>query len=430
MCRLPVKRIGATVRSRHVVENSMTNLMETENAMSHWMDAAREIMPAVVALRREIHRFPEQGLHLPETTRRTREALAGLDVEIAEGTRTSGLMVTLRGAQQGPTILLRGDMDALPMPEDTDLPFKSQNEGSMHACGHDAHTAMLVGAVHILHKHRERLNGTVKFMFQPGEEGHHGAREMILDGMLDVPPVPQAAFAIHISPNVPLGVIASRPGPLLAAADRLEVFIKGKGGHASAPHMTRDPVPVACEIVTALQSFVTRRIDAFDPVILTITQLDAGSAVNVIPEEVRLRGTLRSFSAKSRKAAQEGLVRVAEGIARTHEMEATINIEQGYNVTKNDVAFEAFAAKVTRDLLGERGYMPLPTPIMGAEDFSYVLERMPGCMMFLGVTPEGQTHDHAHACHSNRMMLNEDAMVNGVALHCAIADAYLRDGAG
>ncbi|MGH6872259.1 MAG: M20 metallopeptidase family protein [Rhizomicrobium sp.] len=391
-----------------------------------WNADAAEIMPMVVALRRAIHAHPEQGLHLPETTRLAREALAGLDLEYAEGPSTSGLIVTLRGALQGPTILLRGDMDALPMPEDTGLAFASNVEGSMHACGHDAHTAMLVGAAHLLHRHRDRLNGTVKFMFQPGEEGYHGAREMIKDGLLDLAPKPQAAFAIHVSPNIPAGMVASRPGPLLAAADKLQLVIKGKGGHASQPHHTRDPVPAACEIVLALQSLVTRRIDAFDPVILTITQLDAGSAVNVIPEEVRLRGTLRSFSAKSRQAAQEGLVRVAENIARAHDLEATVTIEAGYNVTRNDADFVAFARGVAEELFGPARYLPLSSPMMGAEDFSYVLERMPGCMMFLGVTPDGQSHHHAHALHSNHMMLNEDAMATGMALHCAVAERYLQ----
>jgi len=391
-----------------------------------WQHEAAEIMPMVVALRRAIHANPEQGLHLPETTRLAREALAGLDLDYAEGPSTSGLIVTLRGAQQGPTILLRGDMDALPMPEDTGLAFASRVAGAMHACGHDAHTAMLVGAAHLLHRHRDRLSGTVKFMFQPGEEGYHGAREMIRDGLLDLAPKPQAAFAIHVSPNIPAGMVASRPGPLLAAADKLQIVVKGKGGHASQPHHTLDPVPVACEIVLALQSLVTRRIDAFDPVILTITQLDAGSAVNVIPEEVRLRGTLRSFSAKSRKAAQEGLARVAENIARAHGLEATVTIEAGYDVTRNDADFVAFARGVAEDLFGAARYLPLPSPMMGAEDFSYVLERMPGCMMFLGVTPDGQSHDHAHALHSNHMMLNEDAMAAGMALHCAVAERFLR----
>jgi len=391
-----------------------------------WRDGAREMLALTVDLRRELHKFPELGLHLPETTRRTREALAGLDVEIVEGKTTSSLVVTLRGAQQGPTILLRGDMDALPMPEDTNVEFKSQHENRMHACGHDSHTAMLVGAVHLLHRHRERLNGNVKFLFQTGEEGYAGARFVIEEGMLDAAPAPSAAFAIHISPNIPTGVIASRPGPLMAATDTIHIEIMGKGGHASQPHFTLDPIPVACEIVTALQSLVTRRVEAFDPVVLSITKIDAGTTGNVIPESARLLGTLRSFSEKSRATAREGIERIASGIAKAHGVEANVTLTPGYPVTINDDKFVAFAQGVAQDLLGERGFLKMPAPIMGAEDFSYILQRLPGCMVFLGVAPEGVSHHHAHACHSNRMVMDEAAMANGIAMHAAIAERFLR----
>jgi hippurate hydrolase len=394
-----------------------------------WREGARELMPMVVALRRELHKFPELGLHLPLTTRRAREALAGLDVEIVEGKTTSSMVVTLRGAQQGPTILLRGDMDALPMPEDTDVEFKSQHENRMHACGHDSHTAMLAGAVHLLHRHRDKLNGNVKFLFQTGEEGYAGARFVIEEGMLDQAPAPSAAFAIHISPNIPTGVVASRPGPLMAATDTIDIEVVGKGGHASQPHYTLDPIPVACEIVTALQSLVTRRIEAFDPVVLSITKIAAGTTGNVIPENARLLGTLRSFSEKSRAHAREGIERIATGIARAHGVEANVALTPGYPVTINDEKFVGFAQNVTQDLFGERGFLKMPAPIMGAEDFSFVLQRMPGCMVFLGVAPEGVSHHHAHACHSNRMMMDETAMANGIALHAAIAERFLRGAA-
>ena len=399
---------------------------EPKPDLSLWREGAAALMPMMVALRREIHRHPEQGLHLPETTRKARAALDGLDVEIAQGPSTSGLIVTLRGAQQGPTILLRGDMDALPMPEDTDLAFKSEVDGAMHACGHDAHTAMLVGAVHLLHRHRPRLNGTVKFMFQPGEEGYHGARTMIEDGLLDAPPAPQAAFALHISPNIPSGVMACRPGPMMAASDKIDIVLRGKGGHASQPHMTLDPVPAACEMVLAFQALVTRRIDAFDPIILTITQLEAGSAINVVPEDVRLKGTMRSFSEANRKRGREGIERIARGIAKTHELDIEIELERGYPVTRNDADFVGFARGVVNDLFGPARYHDMAAPVMGAEDFSYVLEKMPGCMMFLGVAPEGIAPGKAHACHSNRMMLNEDAMADGAAMHAAVADRFLK----
>ncbi|MBS0470184.1 MAG: amidohydrolase [Proteobacteria bacterium] len=390
-----------------------------------WRAGARELMPEVVALRRRIHQFPELGLHLPETTRRVREGLAGLDVEIAEGKSTSSLIVTLRGREQGPTVLLRGDMDALPMPEDTGLEFASQNEGRMHACGHDSHTAMLVGAVHLLHRHRDRLAGNVKFFFQTGEEGYAGALHAIEEGMLDAAPAPTAAFAIHISPNIPTGVIASRSGPLMAATDTIHITLTGKGGHASQPHFTRDPIPAACEIVTALQGLVTRRIDAFDPVVLSITKIEAGTTSNVVPESAKLLGTLRSFSEKSRKAAREGIERIAAGIASAHELTLDIDLAPGYPVTVNDDKFVAFAQGVAQDLFGERGFLRMPAPIMGAEDFSYVLQKMPGCMVFLGVAPQDVPHHHAHACHSNRMIMDEEAMANGIAMHAAIAERFL-----
>ena len=397
--------------------------------LTFWREGAKELMPKVVGLRRELHKFPELGLHLPETTRRAREALDGLDVEIVEGKTTSSMIVTLRGAQQGPTILLRGDMDALPMPEDTDVEFKSQHENRMHACGHDSHTAMLAGAVHLLHRHRDKLNGNVKFLFQTGEEGYAGARFVIEEGMLDSAPAPSAAFAIHISPNIPTGVIASKAGPLMAATDTIDIEVVGKGGHASQPHYTLDPVPVACEIVTALQSLVTRRIEAFDPVVLSITKIAAGTTGNVIPENARLLGTLRSFSEKSRAVAREGIERIASGIARAHGVEANVTLTPGYPVTVNDEKFVGFAENVARDLFGEKGFLRMPAPIMGAEDFSFVLQRMPGAMVFLGVAPEGVSHHHAHACHSNRMMMDEAAMANGIAMHAAIAERFLRGAA-
>ena len=272
-----------------------------------WLEDARALQAKTVAFRRDIHQHPELGLDLPRTTAAVRAALAGLDVDIVQGTSNSGLIVTLKGDPAGGVILLRGDMDALPMDEDTDLPFKSQTPGAMHACGHDAHTAMLVSAVHLMHAHRDRLAGTVKFMFQPGEEGDFGARHMIEDGLLDLAPAPQAAFAIHISPNIPSGVIASRLGAFMAAPDQIAITIKGQGGHASTPHLARDPIPVAAEMVMALQALVARRIDAFDPVVLTIAKIEAGTTHNVIPESAHMLGTLRSFSERARAKAHEGI---------------------------------------------------------------------------------------------------------------------------
>jgi amidohydrolase len=299
----------------------------------------------------------------------------------------------------------------------------------MHACGHDAHTAMLVQAVHLLHRHRDELDGTVKFMFQPGEEGHGGARLMLGDGLIDADPRPDAAFALHIWPNVKAGAILGKPGPMMASADTWGITIKGRGGHASMPHDAVDPIPVAFEIGQALQALVTRRIDIFDPVVLTCTKLIAGTTYNVIPETAEMLGTLRATSEEARERAHDGIRRIATNIAAAHLCEADVVIRRGYPVTVNDAGFVDFARAVATELLGPDNYIDRPAPIMGAEDFSYVLHRIPGCMMFLGVMPDGHNgDDHVAPCHSNRMILNEDCMAAGIAMHVSVAHRFLSHG--
>ena len=397
--------------------------------LHRFLDEARQLLPAAVALRRRIHQKPELGLDLPLTTAAVLDGLRGLDVGIARGPSTSGLIVTLNGTTPGRTVLLRGDMDALAMPEETGLDFASEFPGRMHACGHDSHTAMLVQAVHLLHRHRDELAGTVKFMFQPGEEGHGGARLMIRDGLLDADPKPDAAFALHIWPNAKAGSITGKPGPILASADTWTITIKGRGGHASMPHNAADPIPVAFEIGMALQTMVTRRIDIFDPVVLTCAKVTAGTTNNVIPETAEMVGTLRATSEAAREQAHQGIHRVAANVAAAHLCEANVIIRRGYPVTVNDDGFVDFARGVASELLGAENYVDRPSPIMGAEDFSYVLQRIPGCMMFLGVMPDGHDgHDHVAPCHSNRMMLKEDSMAVGIAMHASVAHRFLAQG--
>jgi hippurate hydrolase len=388
------------------------------------MAQAGELMPDAVALRRKIHSNPELGLDLPETMATVLDSLEGIDLEIERSEKCSGFLATLRGARPGPSILLRADMDALPMPEDTDLEFKSRTEGRMHACGHDAHTAMLSLAARLLDRHRSELAGNVVLMFQPGEEGYFGAKVMIDEGLLDGVPDLGAAFAIHVSPMHEPGVVTSRPGPIMAAGDYFQVELQGKGGHASMPHSTIDPIPAACEIVQALQTMVTRRVDAFDPVVLTVSQINAGTTANVIPESARMVGTLRSTSQQARELAQEGIRRVATQIAAAHEIEAKVVVVNGYPVTVNDAEFCRFARTVAADLLGDDGYVEMPAPLMGAEDFSVVLEKLPGAMVLLGVRPPGE--EPPAPPHSNRMLLNEAGMQAGIALNAAIALRYLK----
>jgi amidohydrolase len=392
-------------------------------------DAGR-VLPDAVELRRAIHHHPELGLILPRTQAAVVEALGDLDLDVRTGESVSSVVADLHGgagAGDGAVILLRADMDALPMPEDTGLPYASEIDGAMHACGHDAHVAMLVGAARLLAERRAELRGTVRFMFQPGEEGFHGARHMIDEGLLDAPNV-DAAFALHVAPNLPSGSISTRGGALMASADVIDIVVTGKGGHASSPYLANDPMPVAAEIVQALQVMVTRRINAFDPVVVTITKMTAGTTSNVIPESVHLLGTLRAVSESGRNLATAGIKRVATSIAQAHEMQAEVALVPGYPVTVNDDGFAKFAIGVGRDLVGDDLVLDMPTPAMGAEDFSYVLQQRPGALAFLGVCPEGERPKRAHSCHSNRMVIDEKGMRTGIAMHTAVALSYLAGG--
>jgi amidohydrolase len=387
---------------------------------------AEDLLPDLVELRRALHRHPELGLQLPRTQAEVLAALDGLPLEVRTGDALSSVVADLDGGRPGPTILLRGDMDALPMPEDTGLEFASGVEGTMHACGHDAHTAMLVGAARLLAARRDELPGRVRFMFQPGEEGDGGAVHMIGEGVLDGV---DGAFALHVAPNLWTGMVAHRPGPVLASADTLHITVSGRGGHASTPHWAADPVPVACELVLALQSMITRTVDVFDPAVLTIAQIDAGTTDNVIPESARLTGTLRAVSERTRHAVWERIRTVADGVAAAHGCTAEVRIVEGYPVTVNHAGFESFAAEVVTDLLGAGRVVEMPAPVMGAEDFSFVLQRVPGAMFILGVCPpEHPNPFEAPACHSNRMVLHEDAMATGVAVHAAVATSFLERG--
>jgi hippurate hydrolase len=395
----------------------------------HLLEQAQGLAPRIVALRRAIHAEPELGLDTPLTLAKVRAELAELPLEWREGASCTGAVAALRGARPGPSVLLRGDMDALPMPEETGLAFASAIPGRMHACGHDTHTAMLAGAARLLAARQGELAGEVRFMFQPGEEGFHGARFMIEDGLLGGQdgPLPDAAFALHIMPNYKHGMLASRAGALLAAADKLEIVVEGRGGHASMPHQTRDPVPVACEIVTAIQTLVTRRYEATEAAVVTVTQLDAGSAHNIIPDRAVLRGTIRTLSPERRQVIREDLQRLAEGIAAAHECRAEVTVIDGFPPTINDPrAVELFAA-VAGELPGG-AFETLSSPIMGAEDFSYVLEKVPGAMAFLGVAAEGS--DWAGCCgiHSSRMVVDETALPRGAAILAGCALRFLERG--
>lgn len=390
------------------------------------LDSARGLSPEIVNLRRAIHAEPELGLETPKTMAKVRAALADLPLTWREGTSCTGAIATLQGAQPGRRVLLRGDMDALPMDEETGLDFASTVAGRMHSCGHDTHTAMLAGAARLLCAQRDGIAGTVDFMFQPGEEGFHGARHMIDDGLLD--PSPEAAFALHIMPNAKFGVLAGRPGPLLAAADEFEITVKGRGGHASMPHDCADPVPAAAAIVSAIQAMVTRRFNAGSAVVVTVTTIRAGTAHNVIPDNVTLGGTIRTLSSRHRELVHKLIGETAVATAAAYGVEASCELSEGFPVTMCDPRAVALGKKVAIELNGEAGWRDLGEPLMGAEDFSYVLEQVPGAMFFLGVAGEGEDWRQCCSIHSPRMMVDENALPHGTAMLAGCALEFLAAG--
>jgi amidohydrolase len=396
------------------------------------LDAARAIHDDVVAVRRRIHRRPEIGTDLPVTQDVVLEELKKIGLEGRRGSALSSVVAVIEGGRPGRTVLLRGDMDALPLHEDTGLDFSSEIAGAMHACGHDTHVAMLLGAARLLLARRADFPGRVVLMFQPGEEGYGGAKTMIDEGLLDAATDgggarPSGALAIHISTRYPTGEIHMKAGPEMAATDVIRITVKGRGGHASSPHTALDPIAVAAEIVLALQAMVTRRIDVFDPAVVTIAQITAGTTNNIIPESVFLFGTIRSVSEKTREEVRAGVRRVAEGIAAAHDATADVDLEPGYPVTVNDPAFTAFVQETARGLIGDERVVELTAPVMGGEDFSYVLQEVPGAMAFLGGRPDGVDPETAPQNHSNLVVFDEPAMDVGVALYAAVAIRHLTE---
>jgi len=405
-------------------------MLQAEMLHTEILAQARGFADRIVALRRAIHAEPELGLDNPGTRDKLRAALAHLPLEWREGPSTTGLVARLAGTAptSGPLrrVLLRGDTDALPMDEETGLAFASQVPGTMHSCGHDTHAAMLAGAAEVLCARADRFAGEVTFMFQPGEEGWHGARFMIDDGLLD--PLPDAAFALHIMPDSPHGLVAGRAGALLASADRFEIVVSGRGGHASMPHQTLDPMPVACEIVTAIQTMVTRRFPVADPVVVTVAEIHAGTAHNVIPDRAVMRGTLRTLSPHNRVALHEQLVTLAKGIAAAHGLSAEVHVFEGFPVTVCDARAVDLGEAVAEAIGAPVRFHRLSHPIMGAEDFAYVLEKVPGAMFFLGVAAPDADPRTCWSIHSPRMVVDEAALPLGTALLAGCATRFLAQG--
>jgi hippurate hydrolase len=367
------------------------------------LERAHELGPSLVELRRALHRVPELDRQLPKTQALVLAALEGLGLEITRGSALSSVTAVLRGGAHdgsGPVVLLRGDMDALPVKEETGLPYGSEHDGLMHACGHDLHVASLVGAARLLHDVRDQLAGDVVLMFQPAEETTAGALAMIEEGLLEAADRPvAAAYTLHvISSGHPLGTWYSRPGPCGAASDEFVARVVGVGGHGSAPHLARDPIPVACEMVTALQTLVTRRVDINDPVVLTVGRFVAGTKENIIPDEAVFEATIRSFSQTTRARMKPDVLRLLDGIASAHGVRADVEWTPGYPPTVNDDREYAFARDTIVDLFGEQRYVEELELDAGTEDFSYVLDRVPGaylCISACAGDPERAADNHS-----------------------------------
>lgn len=408
------------------------------------LDDATGMADDLAELRHRLHERPEIGLRLQRTQQAVLEALDGLELEITAGKEIGSVTAVLRGTgaprdpapdapaahttltdpEPGlPVVLLRADMDALPVHEEVDVPYRSVHDGAMHACGHDLHVAMLVGAARLLVARRDRLAGDVVLMFQPGEEGFDGARKMIDGGVLGAAGRPaDSAFALHVLPNlVNRGQVATRPGAIMAASDGMFVTVHGAGGHGASPHLCRDPVPATCEMVLAMQTAVNRGINAFEPVVVTVGSLQAGTRRNIIPETASFEATVRTFDRSVRRKVKDLLLKVCRGIADAHGLEVDIEYLEEYPVTVNEEAATEVAFGVANDLFGPSRTVVMDRPITGTEDFSRVIERVPGAMVLLGACVEGRDPHTAPSNHSPHAAFDDRTLPDGAALYAELA---------
>lgn len=388
---------------------------------------AKDSQQGTVDLRRKLHQEPEVGLRLPETQAAILDALLGLPLEIQLGKSSSSITAVLRGKRTGPSVLLRADMDALSTQENTGLEYASRRDGLMHACGHDGHAAMLVAAARLLTEHVDELAGSVVFMFQPGEEGHDGARHMIHEGVLEAAGSRvERAFALHLYPNLPSGHIATKQGAMMASDDSFAVTVLGKGGHGAVPHLTVDPISAIAAMVSALQTMITRRVDIAEPAVLSVTWLSAGSMDTVIPETAEMEGTIRTLSERTKALMREEIPKVCEGIAQAHGCRLNVAVNPGYPVTVNDPQQAQRVLALAGEVLGSDHVAELTKSLMTAEDFSYIAQRVPGTLALLGACPPGEEPAEAFGLHSNQARFDEDAFPFGVAMYAAFALDALR----
>ena len=377
------------------------------------------VLPEMIGLRHRIHQHPELAFEEHQTADLVAERLAAWGYEVHRGLGGTGVVGTLRHGKGGKRIGIRADMDALPIVEATGLPYASRHHGKMHACGHDGHTATLLAAARHLSQHR-RFNGTLHLIFQPAEEGGGGARRMIEDGLFELFRC-DAVFALHNAPGQPVGTLAFRSGPTLASADRVVIELKGRGGHAAMPHFSADPIVAGSSIVMALQSIVARNVDPLQSAVVTVGLFQSGTVNNVIPASARLELSVRALDREVRKLLRQRVGEVVAQQAASLGVTAVVDYQEGYPVLVNTAAETTFAAQVATELIGaERVLLDKPA-VMGSEDFAYMLERLPGCYLFLG------NGDGAGSCmvHNPGYDFNDAAMETGAAFWSLLAERFL-----
>jgi hippurate hydrolase len=389
---------------------------------------ARELQGEIARFRHELHREPEIGLDLPRTQEKVLKALEGLPYEITLGESTTSVTAVLRGgaphaSAEKPAVLLRADMDGLPVQERTGVDFTSRIDGAMHACGHDLHTSMLAGAARLLADRREQLAGDVVLMFQPGEEGFDGASHMISEGVLDAAGRRvDAAYAMHVfSALEPYAQFCTKPGVILSASDGLFVTVLGAGGHGSAPHSAKDPVTAVAEMVTALQVMITRQFNMFDPVVLTVGLLQAGTKRNVIPESARFEATIRTFSDASRERMMTAIPVLLKGIAAAHGLEVDVDYRSEYPLSVTDEDETHTAEKTIQKLFGDSRLTRWATPLSGSEDFSRVMAEVPGTFIGLSAVAPRADHTATPFNHSPYATLDDGVISDGAALYAELA---------
>jgi hippurate hydrolase len=391
------------------------------------LEQAQSMLPELQSLRRKLHQIPEFGLELPNTLKVILDEISPLG-EITLGKSITSAVLHIKGDLPGPTVLLRADMDALAVIEDTGVPYASTN-GFMHACGHDLHMAMGVGAAKILASRKSELKGEVIIFFQPGEEGHHGADVMIEEQALMVSgSKPIRAYGLHVFSSYPVGMMGSRSGPLMASAGDLLVTVTGSGGHGSMPWLSKDPISVLNEIMSSLQTMVTKRFSAFDPVIVNIGWVRAGdtATTNVIPETASFGATVRVFSEENATKLKQYTQELVDSIATGFGLRATVEFTRATKVLMNDPQAISSVEKVTSELFGASRYINLPTPIAGGEDFASIVSEVPGAFVFMGACPPGTDHTTAATNHSNKAVFDDSVLGDGAALLASLAVDALR----